>query len=67
MKKTLDGLRKMNTATVSNSLAAEVLGMDPGRLKWYANNGQLPWTTIGSGNRVKHSREQLIEYWGGRK
>ena len=67
MKKTLDDLRKMTTATVSNALVAEVLGMDPGRLSWYAKNGQLPWMTIGSGNRVKHSREQLIEYWGGKR
>lgn len=62
---TLDDLKAMTCATISNALAARVLGMDPARLAGYAIGGQLGWNTIRSGNRVKHSREDFIRFWGG--
>ena len=64
---TLDDLRAMNTVTISNALAAEVLAMDPGRLAEYARKGMLNWPTVPSGNRVKHGREEFIRFWGGSK
>ena len=64
-RKTLDDVRAMLGATISNSLAAEVLGMSPDRLAEYAKRGDLGWNTIVSGNTVKHSREGFIKYWEG--
>lgn len=62
---TLDDIRAMNTATISNTLAAEVLGMNPARLAQYAKDGVLKWEWMPSGNRVKHARESFIRFWGG--
>jgi DNA-binding MarR family transcriptional regulator len=38
--------------------------MDPGRLIWYARNGQLPFACRISGNRVLVSRKSLLETYG---
>ena len=62
---TLDDLRRMNSALVPNSWVADIVGMSPDRLTEYARTGKLPWTTLISGNRVKHVRKSLLEFLGG--
>ena len=63
---TLEDLKDMTELTISNTLAAEILGMHPQTLAAYAKNGELQWATICSGNRVKHGRISFIEFWGGK-
>lgn len=65
-KRTLDDLRGMTDAMISNPLAAEASGINPERLHEYGKRHELPWFTFVVGNRVYHSREQLIECIGGR-
>ena len=62
---TLNHLRTMTGATITNAQAANVLKMDPGRLSAYARAGKLGWSTTISGNRVLHSREDFIRFWSG--
>ena len=62
---TLEDLKGMNSPTITNKLAAEVLRMDPGRLAEYARRGRLEWNTTIVGSRVYHSREDFIRHWSG--
>jgi len=66
---TLDDLRAMTCTTISNALAAEVLGMKPDRLSGYCREHPewIKWKWMPSGNRVLHSREGFISFWGGQE
>ena len=65
----LEDLKAMTSVTISNTMAAEVLRMDPGRLSDYAKDGQLKWKVLTpddnapKGARVYHNREDFIRYW----
>jgi hypothetical protein len=67
----LEDLKAMTSVTISNTMAAEVLRMDPGRLSDYAKAGQLKWAVLvpdenaPKGARVYHNREAFIRYWSG--
>ena len=62
---TLEDLKQLNTSIITNRLAAEVMGIDPGRLAEYARQGRLQWNTQIIGTRVYHSREDFIRHWSG--
>lgn len=62
---TLEDLKQLNTSIITNKLAAEVMGIDPGRLAEYARQGRLQWNTQIIGSRVYHSREDFIRHWTG--
>lgn len=66
-RRTLDDLRTMTDAMVSNHIAAEVIGSDQGQLAQYAKEDRLPWKTLVIGNRVKHVRLSLIGFLEGRE
>lgn len=63
----LEELKMMSSAMISNTMAAEVLRMDPGRLAEYARTGQLGWKVLApeDGSRVYHNRKDFIRYWTG--
>ena len=61
---TMDDIRAMDADWITPATAASVLHMDPGRLIWYAKNGQLPFACRISGNRVLVSRKSLLETYG---
>ena len=61
---TMDDIRSMDADWITPAVAANVLHMDPGRLIWYAKNGQLPFACRISGNRVLVSRESLLKTYG---
>ena len=63
----LEDLKMMSSAKISNTMAAEVLRMDPGRLAEYARTGQLGWEVLApeDGSRVYHNREDFIRFWTG--
>lgn len=63
----LEDLKMMSSAIISNTMAAEVLRMDPGRLAEYARTGQLGWKVLApeDGSRVYHSRKDFIRFWTG--
>ena len=63
----LEDLKVMSSRTISNTMAAEVLKMDPGRLAEYARTGQLGWKVLApeDGSRVYHNREDFIRFWSG--
>ena len=63
----LGDLKAMSCPTISNTMAAEVLRMDPGKLAFYARTGQLGWKVLApeNGSRVIHNREDFIRYWTG--
>ena len=63
----LEDLKMMSSAKISNTMAAEVLRMDPGRLAKYARTGQLGWEVLApeDGSRVYHNREDFIRFWTG--
>jgi hypothetical protein len=60
----MDDIRAMKEDWLKPAVAANVLHMDPGRLIWYAKNGQLPFACRISGNRVLVSRESLLKTYG---
>ena len=62
---TLEDLKNLSTPIITNKLAAEVMGIDPGRLAQYARQGRLQWNTQVIGSRVYHSREDFIRHWSG--
>ena len=61
---TMDDIRAMDADWITPATAASVLHMDPGRLIWYAKNGQLPFACRISGNRVLVSRKSLLDTYG---
>ena len=63
----LEDLKMMSSAMISNTMAAEVLRMDPGRLAEYARTGQLGWKVLApeDGSRVYHNRKDFIRFWTG--
>ena len=63
----LEDLKMMSSTMISNTMAAEVLRMDPGRLAEYARTGQLGWKVLApeDGSRVYHNREDFIRFWTG--
>ena len=61
---TMEDIKAMKDDWLTPAVAANVLHMDPGRLIWYAKNGQLPFACRISGNRVLVSRESLLKTYG---
>lgn len=64
----LEDLKRMKTTMISNTMAAEVLRMDQGKLADYARDGQLPWKVLApkqKGSHVYHNREDFIRHWTG--
>lgn len=61
---TMEDIKAMKDDWLTPAVAANVLHMDPGRLIWYARNGQLPFACRISGNRVMVSRESLLKTYG---
>ena len=61
----LEDLKAMSSPTIPNTMAAEALRMDPGRLAEYARKGQLGWKVLApeDGSRVYHNREDFIRFW----
>ena len=61
---TLDDIKAMTGDWITPATAAKVMKMDPGRLIWYARNGQLPFAVRISGNRVLISRKSFLSCYG---
>ena len=63
----LEDMKMMSSAMISNTMAAEVLRMDPGRLAEYARTGKLGWKVLApeDGSRVYHNRKDFIRFWTG--
>ena len=61
---TMNDIKAMETDWLTPATVASVLHMDPGRLIWYAKNGQLPFATRISGNRVLISRQSFLKCYG---
>lgn len=61
---TMNDIKAMETDWLTPATVASVLHMDPGRLIWYAKNGQLPFACRVSGNRVLVSRKSLLDTYG---
>lgn len=64
-KPTLEDIQSIPGLTLSNTMAAAALGMDPARLAQYGRENKLPWRVIVSGNRVKHSKAGLMKALSG--
>lgn len=62
---TLDDIKAMSGDWITPATAAKVLKMDPGRLIWYARDGQLPFAVRISGNRVLISRKSFLACYDG--
>ena len=62
---TLDDIKAMSGDWITPATAAKVLKMDPGRLIWYARNGQLPFAVRISGSRVLISRKSFLACYDG--
>ena len=61
---TMDDIKTMTDDWITPATAASVLKMDAGRLIQYARDGQLPFATQISGNRVKISRKSFLKAYG---
>ena len=61
---TMEDIQQMKDDWLTPATVASVLHMNPGRLIWYARNGQLPFPAVFSGNRVKISRIGFLKAYG---
>lgn len=61
---TMDDIKAMKDDWLTPATVASVLHMNPGRLIWYAKNGQLPFPAVVSGTRVKISRIGFLKAYG---
>ena len=61
---TMEDIKAMKDDWLTPATVASVLHMDPGRLIWYAKNGQLPFPAVVSGTRVKIGRIGFLKAYG---
>ena len=61
---TMEDIQAMKDDWLTPATVASVLHMNPGRLIWYAKNGQLPFPAVVSGTRVKISRIGFLKTYG---
>ena len=61
---TMADIKAMTDDWITPATAARVMKMDPGRLIQYARDGQLPFSTRISGNRVLISRKSFLQCYG---
>ena len=61
---TMEDIQAMKDDWLSPATVASVLHMNPGRLIWYAKNGQLPFPAVVSGTRVKIGRIGFLRAYG---
>ena len=61
---TMEDIQAMKDDWLTPATVASVLHMNPGRLIWYAKNGQLPFPAVVSGTRVKISRIGFLKAYG---
>ena len=64
MTLTMNDIKAMKDDWLTPATVANVLRMDPGRLIWYARDGQLPFPVVLSGNRVKIGRIGFLKAYG---
>ena len=64
MTLTMADIKAMKDDWLTPATVGSAMHMDPGRLIWYAKNGQLPFATRISGNRVLISRQSFLKCYG---
>ena len=64
MTVTMADIKAMKDDWLTPATVGSAMHMDPGRLIWYAKNGQLPFATRISGNRVLISRQSFLKCYG---
>ena len=64
---TMDDIRKMKDDFLPVDTVAQVLRINPDRLRGYLRNGELDVTVRKSGQRIMISRESLLNWYEGKK